>query len=179
MSFLPPTLARLRYYKHLGDLTFKQISDADFHFMPDNVSNSIAVIIQHMHGNMMSRWTNFLTEDGEKEWRQRDAEFQVHDFSREQLLQLWEEGWTCFFNAIEPLQPGDFERTITIRGESLTVIDAILRQLAHYPYHVGQIVYIGRMIRKEKWESLSIPVGESQHYNSGDGVKDPAKKFRS
>ena len=126
---------------------------------------------------MLSRWTNFLTEDGEKEWRQRDDEFEVHNYSKQQLLELWEKGWSCFINAIEPLQDEDLLKTIYIRQEGLTVIDAINRQQAHYPYHVGQIVYIGRMLKNKNWKNLSIPKGTSSQYNQSKDIKDPAKKF--
>ena len=173
--FLSSAISRSKYYKHLGDRTFRQLGEADFHYQPDPGSNSIAVIIQHMHGNMLSRWTNFLTEDGEKEWRRRDDELAVDNFSRAQLLTLWEKGWHCFISALESLKEEDLARIITIRGESLTVIDAIIRQLAHYPYHVGQIVYLGRMIRKEEWENLSIPPGGSDEYNKKEGNKDPGR----
>lgn len=176
-EFLTTAIRRVKYYKDLADKTFEQLSDADFNVQPTTESNSIAVIIQHMAGNMLSRWTNFLMEDGEKEWRQRDDEFEVHDHSKEQLLELWEKGWICFINAIEPLQDTDLQKTIYIRQEGLTVIDAINRQLAHYPYHVGQIVYIGRMLKNENWRNLSIPKGDSSQYNQSKDIKDPAKKF--
>lgn len=174
-EYLQTAVKRLRYYKLLGDKTFDQLSDTDLHFTPHEACNSIAVIIQHMHGNMLSRWTNFLTEDGEKEWRRRDAEFDIQNQSRQQLLALWEEGWTCFLNALTALTEDDLLKTITIRQEPLTVIDAINRQLAHYPYHIGQIVHIGKMIRGTAWKSLSIEKGGSEAYNKGDGFKDPAK----
>jgi hypothetical protein len=176
-EFLTTAIRRVKYYKDLADKTFDQLSDADFHVQPTTESNSIAVIIQHMAGNMLSRWTNFLTEDGEKEWRQRDDEFEVHDYSKQQLLDLWEKGWNCFLNAIEPLNDDDLLKTIYIRQEGLTVIDAINRQLAHYPYHIGQIVYIGRMLKNENWKNLSIPKGTSSQYNQSKDIKDPAKKF--
>lgn len=177
-EFLTTAIRRVKYYKDLGDKTFSQLAnDGDFHYQPDEESNSIAVIIQHMAGNMLSRWTNFLTEDGEKDWRQRDDEFTIHDYTKEQLLELWEKGWACFTNALASLNEDDLLKTVYIRQESLTVVDAINRQLAHYPYHVGQIVYIGRMIRKEGWKNLSIPKGESKQYNQSDTVKDPAKKY--
>lgn len=176
-EFLTTAIRRVKYYKELGDKTFEQLNDADFHFRPDEESNSIAVIIQHLYGNMLSRWTNFLTEDGEKEWRQRDEEFVAHDYSRQQLLELWEKGWACFLGALASLQEDDLLTTISIRQEGLTVADAVNRQLAHYPYHVGQIVYIGRMIRGTAWKNLSIPKGGSGHYNQSGAVKDPAKKF--
>jgi len=177
-EYLQTVIRRVKYYKDLADKTFEQLSDdKDFHYRPNEESNSIAVIIQHMSGNMLSRWTNFLSEDGEKEWRERDDEFTVHDYSKKQLLEIWEKGWNCFLDALDSLKEDDLLRTITIRQEKLSAIDAINRQLAHYPYHIGQIVYIGRMIRNEEWKNLSIPKGHSQQYNKGDNVKDPAKKF--
>lgn len=176
-EFLKTAVRRLKYYKDLGEKTFEQLSDADFHYQPNEESNSIAVIIQHMAGNMLSRWTNFLTEDGEKEWRQRDDEFEKHTYSKQQLLEQWEKGWDCFFNAVESLTKKDLKKTIYIRKEPLTVVDAINRQLAHYPYHVGQIVYIGRMIKNRDWKNLSIVKGQSQSYNTSDAIKDPAKKM--
>ncbi len=176
-EFLSTAVRRLKYYKELGEQTFEQLSDEDFHFQPNSESNSIAIIIQHMHGNMLSRWTNFLTEDGEKEWRQRDEEFEIHSYSKQQLLDLWEKGWTSFFNAIEPLKEDDLLKTIYIRKEPLSVVDAINRQLAHYPYHVGQIIYLGKMIKNLDWKNLSVPKGQSHQYNTTSAIKDPAKKF--
>jgi len=176
-EYLTTVIRRVRYYKDLGDKTFEQLDDAGFHYQPNEASNSIAVIIQHMAGNMLSRWTNFLTEDGEKEWRQRDDEFSVHNYSKQQLLELWEKGWTCYLTALESLKEDDLLKTIYIRQEGLTVIDAINRQLAHYPYHIGQIVYIGRIVKDQAWKNLSIPKGDSQRYNQSAAVKDPAKKF--
>lgn len=176
-EFLTTAIRRLKYYKDLGDKTFEQLNEWDFHYQPNDESNSIAVIIQHMAGNMLSRWTNFLTEDGEKEWRQRDDEFAVHEYNKQQLLELWEKGWNCFFTALESLKKKDLKKTVHIRKEPLTVIDAINRQLAHYPYHIGQIIYIAKIIKNTNWKNLSIPKGESQAYNSNAAVKDPARKF--
>lgn len=164
MDFLKDAIKRFRYYKELADNSFEQLEDQDMFWQPDPESNSIAVIIQHMYGNMLSRWTNFLTEDGEKHWRKRDAEFEPMQCSRQDLMAFWNDGWKCLIDALESLQEEDLNKTVTIRTEPLKVYDAILRQLAHYPYHVGQIVYIGRMIRKEKWHSLSIPKGNSVAY---------------
>jgi hypothetical protein len=164
-DFLSSAIKRSMYYKDLGDKTFAQLSDADLHFTPAEECNSIAMIIQHMHGNMLSRWTDFLTSDGEKEWRTRDAEFEEQNVSKQQLITLWEEGWKCFLGALESLSPGDFEKTIYIRTKPLSVVDAINRQLAHYPYHVGQIIYIARIIKNKDWVSLTIPKGESAAYN--------------
>ena len=164
-EFLASCNKRFKEYKALGDKTFAQLNDAQMHHQPNEASNSIAIIIQHMHGNMLSRWTNFLTEDGEKEWRKRDDEFEVHSFSKEKLLALWEEGWKLFLNTLESLKEDDLLKTITIRSQPLTAIDAINRQMAHYSYHVGQIVYIGRWMKDNEWQSLSIPKGDSVTYN--------------
>lgn len=176
-TYLQTAIKRLRYYKELGEKTFGQLTDAEIHFTPNAASNSIAVIVQHMSGNMLSRWTNFLTEDGEKPWRQRDEEFEVHDYTKQQVVELWEKGWACFLDALTPLNENDLLKTIYIREEPLLVIDAINRQLAHYPYHVGQIIYIGKLIRDTGWQSLSIEKGKSDDYNKSDGLKDPAKRF--
>src|SRR5215469_3731503 len=145
--YLDSAIKRLLTYKTLGDMTFAQLEEKDFYFMPSEQSNSIAVIIQHMHGNMISRWTNFLTEDGEKPGRNRDEEFSPPSCDKAQLLELWEQGWRCLIETLSSLHEDDLLKTITIRHEPLTAIDAINRQLAHYPHHVGQIVYIGKMIR--------------------------------
>jgi len=176
-EYLSTVIRRLKYYKELGERTFEQVGDKDFHWQPSSESNSIAVIIQHLAGNMLSRWTNFLTEDGEKNWRDRDDEFEIHSYSRQQLVDLWNKGWDCFLDTLTSLKEEDLLKPIFIRDETLSAIDAINRQLAHYPYHIGQIVYIGRLIKNEGWKSLSIPRKGSQQYNDGDHIKDPAKKF--
>ncbi len=176
-EFLASAIRRLKYYKDLGDKTFEQLADADFNYQPTEESNSIAIIIQHMAGNMLSRWTNFLTEDGEKEWRQRDDEFEVHNYNKDQLLEFWEKGWACFFTAIEPLSKEDLKKIIYIRKGPLTVIDAINRQLAYYPYHAGQIIFIAKMIKDKDWKNLSIEKKHSKSYNISTEIKDPANKF--
>ncbi len=176
-EYIVTVIKRVKYYKDLADKAMEQIDDAALHYLPTPESNSIAIIIQHMAGNMLSRWTNFLTEDGEKEWRQRDAEFEIQNFSRQQLLELWEKGWKCFIDALQSCKEDDLLKTITIRQEPLTVVDAINRQLAHYPYHVGQIVFIAKMVKDAGWKSLSIPKNQSHQYNSSSEIKDPAKKF--
>lgn len=163
--FLHTAVKRFAFYKDLGDKTFVQLQDADFRFQPNDASNCMAVIIQHVSGNMLSRWTNFLTEDGEKEWRNRDAEFETQVYSKEQLLVIWEKGWICLFDSLAVLKEEDLLKTIYIRKEEQSVMDAIHRQLAHYSYHVGQIVYLGRLIQNNQWQSLSIPKGESVAYN--------------
>ena len=176
-EYLTTVIRRLNYYKDLGEKTFEQLGDEDFHFLPTSESNSIAIIVQHLAGNMLSRFTNFLTEDGEKEWRQRDDEFEVHQYSKQQIIELWQKGWQCCLDALASLTENDLLTTIYIRKEPLSVIDAINRQLAHYPYHIGQIIYIGRMIKNKDWKNLSIPKGQSQQYNTGNQPKDPAKKY--
>jgi hypothetical protein len=164
--FLDSAIKRISYYKELGDKTLTQLTAGQLHYQPEGEPNSIYLIIKHMHGNMLSRWTDFLTSDGEKPWRNRDTEFEDDQPSREQVLQRWEEGWACMLNALSALQPEDVSRTVKIRNEPLIVLDAINRQLAHIPYHVGQIVYIGKMLKGDHWESLSIPKGQSTDFNN-------------
>ena len=176
-EFLSTAIRRMKYYKDLGDKCFAQLTGEQMHFSPNENSNSIAVIVQHMAGNMQSRWTNFLTEDGEKEWRDRDAEFETHEMNKEAVIVLWEKGWKCFFDAVSALKEEDLLKTIHIRREPFTAIDAFNRQIAHYPYHVGQIIYIAKMLKNEEWQSLTIPKGGSVQYNLSKGHKDPAKKF--
>ena len=164
-NFLNDCIKRFEYYKSLGDKTFEQLEEKDFFFKPSPDSNNIAVIIQHMYGNMLSRWTNFLTEDGEKEWRKRDAEFEDQQMSKQDLRGFWNEGWRVLLESLKALQPADLDKTIHIRTEPLIVYDAIIRQMAHYPYHVGQIVTLGKMIKDKSFKSLSIPKGESRQFN--------------
>lgn len=155
----------LLYYKNLGDRTFESLSDEELHLTPGDGSNSITIIVKHLWGNMLSRWTNFLTEDGEKDWRDRDGEFETTIKTREEMLTKWEEGWKVFLDAIKGLQEEDLKKIIYIRNEGHTVIDAIHRQLAHYSYHIGQIVFLAKLIKGEDWVSLSIPKGDSEKYN--------------
>lgn len=165
-DYLDSVKKQFEYYKLLGEKTFSQLKDEQV-FEPFNEeSNSIAIIVKHLWGNMMSRWTDFLTTDGEKEWRQRDAEFENDIRNRQELLQKWEEGWTCLFNALNSLSEDDLAREIFIRNQGHTVLEAINRQLAHYPYHIGQIVFIGKMFCNTNWKPLSIPRGNSKQYNT-------------
>ena len=164
-TFLASVIKRFKEYKTLGEKTFEQLKDDEMNMQPNAESNSIGIIIQHLHGNMVSRWTNFLTEDGEKESRRRDDEFEEHHFKKTELLAKWNEGWKVFLDTLESLKEEDLSKTITIRSQPLNVIDAINRQLAHYAYHVGQIVYLGRWIRQSEWKSLSIPKNKSMDYN--------------
>ena len=164
-DYLDSIKKQFDYYKMLGDKTFAQLPDEAFGWQYNAESNSIATIVKHLHGNMLSRWTNFLTTDGEKEWRKRDAEFENDNYSKEYIIQLWNEGWTCFFDTLNSLKEIDLNKIIYIRNQGHTVLEAINRQLAHYPYHIGQIVFLGKMILNQKWESLSIPKGDSKTYN--------------
>jgi hypothetical protein len=164
-TFLDDCIKRFQYYKSLGDKTFEQLEETDLFYRPSPDSNSIAIIVQHMYGNMLSRWTNFLTEDGEKEWRNRDAEFEAMQITKQDLLSFWNEGWNVLLNALKELKAEYLTKTIYIRTEPLVVYDAIIRQMAHYPYHVGQIVTLGKMIKDKEFKSLSIPKGESQQFN--------------
>lgn len=149
----------------LGDKAIAQLSEENLLWQYNENSNSIGIIVQHLWGNMLSRWTNFLTEDGEKTWRDRDNEFESVISSKEELVQKWNAGWDCVFDALNSLKEEDLSKTIYIRKEALNVGDAINRQLAHYSNHVGQIVYIGKMCLNEKWNSLSIPKGNSKDFN--------------
>jgi len=165
-DYLDSVKKQFQYYKMLGDKTFSQLNEDALFWQFNEDSNSIAIIVSHLSGNMLSRWTDFLTSDGEKEWRNRDEEFEPRISSRNELLEKWEQGWNCLFNAIDPLTPTDLSRIIYIRNQGHTVLEAINRQLAHYPYHVGQIVMLGKMLAKDGWQSLSIPKGKSQAYNN-------------
>ncbi|WP_299228751.1 DUF1572 family protein [uncultured Psychroserpens sp.] len=164
-SYLPSVIKQFEYYKSLGDKTFAQLTFEELQKEFKDNSNSIAIIVKHIVGNMLSRWTNFLTEDGEKDWRQRDDEFIDTFQNRKDLITAWDNGWACLFNAITPLQSKDLERLVYIRNQGHTVTEAINRQLAHYSYHIGQLVFLGKLIKLDGWQSLSIPKGKSVSYN--------------
>lgn len=175
-DYLESTRKLFNYYKKLGEKTIEQLPDAALFETFNEESNSIAVLVQHMAGNMLSRWTDFLNSDGEKPWRDRDAEFESRPATRVQLVQTWEEGWNCLFKALEALRPADLERIVYIRNEGHTVVDAISRQLAHYCYHVGQIVYIGKMAVNKEWKSLSIPRNNSNQFNEEKFSREKQRK---
>ncbi|QKX07341.1 DUF1572 family protein [Aquimarina sp. TRL1] len=153
------------YYKTLGEKTLHQLPDDAIFWQYNEASNSIAILIKHLWGNMMSRWTDFLTTDGEKEWRKRDEEFANDIHSKTELLKKWEEGWTCLFTALDTINKTNFDQLVYIRNIGHRIPEAIHRQLAHYSYHIGQIVYVGKMISNSQWQSLSIPKGGSKAYN--------------
>ncbi|WP_153722893.1 DinB family protein [Sporosarcina cascadiensis] len=155
---------RFNSVKKLGDSTISQLSEEDIHWKLNDASNSMAVIVKHVSGNMVSRWTDFLTTDGEKSYRNRDREFEDDISSKQELRNTWEKGWLVFLDALSDLKAEDLLNEITIRGEKHTVLEAIERQMSHYSYHVGQMVYIGKQLKGDEWGNLSIPRGESQKY---------------
>jgi uncharacterized damage-inducible protein DinB len=164
--YLQDILARLKMYKSLADDAVAQLDDEHLFAALDEESNSMAVLLKHMAGNMRSRWTNFLTSDGEKPWRQRDAEFMIEEAdAKTALLDHWEESWQLVFETVKSLDADDLKRTVTVRGESHTVMEAINRQLTHYAYHVGQIVVLAKHFAAEHWETLSVPRGASEAFN--------------
>jgi hypothetical protein len=165
LQYLESAKKEFGYYKLLGEKTFSQLTDEQLFIEATSESNSIATIVKHLRGNMLSRWTDFLTTDGEKEWRKRDEEFENDISTREELLQKWQEGWSCLFKALDSISDDDLSRIIYIRNQGHTILEAINRQLSHYPYHIGQIVFIGKMLSDKNWNSLSIPKGGSKEYN--------------
>ena len=164
-SYLEDSLALFAYYRKLAERAMAQVADEQLFAALDEDSNSIAIIVKHMAGNMRSRWTDFLTTDGEKPTRNRDSEFEEPPSTRAELLGLWESGWACLFAALQPLTEADLGRTITIRGEAHSVMQAINRQLAHYPHHVGQIVLLAKHFAGDRWQSLSVPRRGSAEFN--------------
>ncbi len=164
-SYLEDSLAVFRYYKTLSEKAMAQVTDEQLVAVLDGEMNSIAQIVKHMAGNMRSRWTDFLTTDGEKPDRNRDSEFTDPQVARETLLAQWEQGWQCVFAALDPLSEQDLVKTITIRGEPHSVMQAINRQVAHYSYHCGQIVLLAKHFKSSDWQSLSVPRGQSAGFN--------------
>ncbi|OOQ58973.1 DUF1572 family protein [Mucilaginibacter pedocola] len=164
-EYLKSAIKQFAYYKLLGEKAFEQLTDEQLSWQANEESNSIAVIVKHLSGNMLSRWTDLLSTDGEKPWRDRDAEFENGLATRSQVMAYWDKGWEMLLNTLQALRPEDLAKVIYIRNQGHTVLEAINRQLAHYPYHVGQIVLIGKMLA-EHWASLSIPKGRSTEYNT-------------
>ncbi|WP_207421240.1 DUF1572 domain-containing protein [Desertivirga brevis] len=164
-GYLESVIKQFEYYKMLGEKTISQIPEEKLFWQYNEESNSIATIVKHLWGNMLSRWTDFLTSDGEKEWRDRDAEFVLDILDKDEMMAKWNEGWRVFLDALCSLTDEDLTQIIYIRNQGHTVLEAINRQLAHYSYHVGQIVFIGKMCA-EQWSSLSIPKGQSTGYNA-------------
>jgi hypothetical protein len=165
-SYLEDSVSLFRHYKKLAEGAMEQVSDDELFQAFDEEMNSIAIIAKHMAGNMRSRWTDFLTSDGEKPNRNRDSEFVEPPSTRAELMKMWNQGWDHVFEALEPLSDADMERKITIRGEPHSVMQAINRQIAHYAYHVGQIVFLAKHIKGSDWKSLSVPKNKSGEFNS-------------
>ena len=167
-AYLESVKKQMLYYKTIAEKAIDQLDEKQLSLATNENTNSINTIIQHMSGNMLSRWTNFLTTDGEKDWRNRDAEFDSHfkGNDKNEVMEIWNKGWDCFFNAINALKPEQLSTVIYIRNEGHTVVEAINRQLAHYPYHIGQIVFYAKMLKENEWTSLSIPKNKSNSYNA-------------
>ena len=174
-NYLESVFKQFEYYKMLGEKTFVQLTDAQLFYQYNQESNSIATIVRHVSGNMLSRWTDFLTTDGEKEWRNREAEFDHDVKDRAELMLLWNKGWDCLFTALNTINEANFEQIIYIRNQGHSITEAVNRQLAHYPYHIGQLVFLGKMLKSDKWNSLSIPRGDSQKFN-GEKFAQPKTK---
>jgi hypothetical protein len=165
-NYLSSVISQFEYYKSLGESTFEQLTEEQMYWQPNAESNSIATIVMHVKGNMLSRWTDFLSTDGEKEWRNRDIEFENSSLSMKEIIMQWNLAWNCLFDTLNSLSEDDFNKIVYIRNQPHSVIEAINRQLAHYPYHIGQIVFIGKMICNENWKPLSIPKGQSRQFNA-------------
>ena len=181
-NYFEDALSALKAYKKLAEKAIAQLKDEEFFVTLDEEGNSVAVVMKHMAGNMLSRWTDFLTSDGEKPNRNRDMEFVIEPHtSKDDVLAYWERGWKSVFDALEPLRPEDFEKKVTIRGEKHTIVQAINRQLMHYSYHIGQIVFLAKHFRSAEWRSLSIPRNKSADFNAyltdKPGVADREKQF--
>ncbi|MFH7002555.1 DUF1572 family protein [Flavobacterium bizetiae] len=171
-SYLESVKKQFLYYKMLGEKAIDQLEPHQLFVSVNEDTNSIATIIKHISGNMLSRWTDFLTSDGEKEWRNRDAEFENDLQSKDEVLIVWNKGWDCFLDTLNSLKPEQLSDIIYIRNEGHTVIEAINRQLAHYPYHVGQIVFYAKQLKNGGWDSLSIPRNKSGNYNAEKFAKE-------
>jgi hypothetical protein len=165
-SYLKDSISLFHHYKKLGEGALAQVTDEQMFAVLDPEMNSLAITVKHMAGNMRSRWTDFLTSDGEKFNRNRDREFDAPPQTRAEVIQLWAEGWKCVFAALEPLSEADMGRSVAIRGETHSVMQAINRQIAHYAYHVGQIVFLAKHFQSANWKSLSVPRGKSAEFNS-------------
>lgn len=176
-NFLDISRKMFVFYKSLADKSIAALNDEEIHYLPNEESNSIAILVHHMSGNMLSRFTDFLTSDGEKEWRNRDAEFEDTYASKQEMLDAWEKGWNCLFAALDTLSPEITTNIVYIRNEGHTVLEALTRQVAHYAYHVGQIVYLAKMIRNKEWQTLSIARGQSASFNKAKFDQEKERRF--
>jgi hypothetical protein len=165
-SYINSVEKQFQYYKMLGEKTFNQLDEVELMWNNSSDDNNIATIVNHLWGNMMSRWTGFLITDGEKDWRNRDAEFENSISTKKEMVAKWNEGWECLFSALKTVNDSNIGDVIYIRNQGHSVMEAINRQLCHYSYHIGQIVFLGKLIKGNNWETLSIAKGESINYNS-------------
>ncbi|PKH51930.1 hypothetical protein CXF68_15075 [Tenacibaculum sp. Bg11-29] len=175
-SYLSSVKKQFEYYKNLGDKTFTQLDNNQFFWSQNKEDNSIAIIIKHISGNMRSRWTNFLTEDGEKEWRNRDDEFVNSFTSKEEVVAYWEMGWKCLFDALNTITIQNSDTIVYIRNQGHTITEAINRQLCHYSYHIGQIVFLSKLLLGDNWQTLSVAKGTSKEYNAQKFNKEKSRK---
>jgi hypothetical protein len=175
-SYLRDSLSLFRYYKKLTERAMEQVTDAQLFAVLDGEMNCIAIIVKHLVGNMRSRWRDFLTSDGEKSDRKRDTEFESPPSTRAELMRLWEEGWNFVFAALEPLSEADMERTVEIRGEPHSVMQAINRQIAHYAYHCGQIAFLAKHLQAKQWKALTVPRGKSEEFNQRVAAKEISQR---
>lgn len=176
-NFLDNSRKLFAYYRQLGTKALAQVPDEQLFWVPGPESNSLAVIVKHLHGNMLSRWTDFLNSDGEKEWRNRDGEFVGDVETRVELERLWEEGWDCVEAALNGLEGKDMERIVYIRNEGHSVMEAIQRQVGHYAYHVGQMTFLAKLIVGSDWVSLSVPRNKSTEFNAEKFAQEKTRKF--
>lgn len=176
-NYLDSTRRLFQYYRGLGEKALVQVGDAHLHQQPSPESNSIAILVKHLSGNMLSRFTDFLHSDGEKPWRNRDAEFENDYADKTELLAAWNAGWEVLFSALDSLRSEDLGTIVYIRNEGHTVLEALNRQLAHYSYHVGQLVYLCRWLAGPEWQSLSIPKGGSQGFNAEKFEQEKTRRF--
>jgi len=169
-NYISSVKNQFHQYKALGEKAIDQVPDEKIYWQYNQETNSIAIIVKHLAGNMLSRFTDFYNSDGEKKWRDRDAEFENEQLSRERLKALWEEGWNCLFDVLNGLSAADLLKVVVIRNEEHTVVEAINRQLTHYVYHVGQIIFIAKMTLDNKWRTLTIPKNASRAFNAKKGL---------
>jgi len=175
-SYLRDSLSLFRYYKKLTERAMEQVTDEQLFAVLDGEMNCIAIIVKHLVGNMRSRWTDFLVSDGEKPDRKRDTEFEAPPETRAELMKMWEQGWDYVFNALEPLSDADIERTVPIRGEAHSVMQAINRQIAHYAYHCGQIVFLAKHLQAKQWKALTVPRGKSEDFDQRVATKEISQR---
>jgi hypothetical protein len=161
-GFIKSAIRLFQYYKSIGEKAMEQLTEDQLLYKLNEESNSISILVQHLHGNMLSRWTDFLSSDGEKEWRERDKEFEEQKIGKQEILKLWNEGWDLLFRELGRISEDDLSKTVYIRKEPFTAMEAIIKQLGHYPYHIGQIVFIAKLLKNKEWQNLSIPKNKSR-----------------